>query len=148
MRDDLGRPVLATGGARAPDGGGELRRPVLAAGGDGELRVQDHRLPGAVALPPQEVAGRRWGAICQSPVNHLPLSLAFRGRRRGPQRRDGDEVGGGGDVRGHGLLHMRAQEGQQMFLGQLWGIWATVSWQCWHRNGLDLGWIRLECYIC
>ena len=47
--DDLGRPVLATGGA------------------------------GAVALRPQEVAGGRRGASCQSPVNHLPLSLALRG---------------------------------------------------------------------
>ena len=37
----------------------DLGRPVLAAGGD------DH-LPGAVALPPQEVAGGRRGATCQS----------------------------------------------------------------------------------
>ena len=56
---------------RDPD---DLGRPVLAAGGD-------DRLPGAVALPPQEVEGGRRGATYQSPVNHLPLSLALRGGR-------------------------------------------------------------------
>ena len=63
-------------GARELD---DVGRPVLAAGGDGRARAPVNHLPLSLALPPlplsvglrpQEVAGGRRGATCQSPVNH------------------------------------------------------------------------------
>ena len=63
-------------------------RSVLATGGD-------DRLAGGLALPPQEVARRHRGASCQSPVNHLPLSLALWGERSVSEEAQGGEARGG-----------------------------------------------------
>ena len=49
--------------------------------------------------------------------------------------------GQGGDALGNVVLHLRTQEGQQKFFGQLWGIWASVRRHPDGPDGSDLGWI-------
>ena len=78
-----------------------LPRAVLAA----HLRL-------SVGLRPQEVAGRRRRATCQSPVNHLPLSLALRGEDDEEEREVLDYVDE--PLGGHVILDVRAQEVQQI----------------------------------
>ena len=67
-------------------------------------------------------------------LHRLPLSLALRGDDEEVVDEPLDPLGPLRLLGGHVLLHVRAQEVQQMFLVQQWGIWAPVRG---HPDGPD-----------